>query len=342
MGITYNKEDGKWHADAITELMTTAMNNFISWGQPYDPYDSRFDHNYDDNYYTETPTVQISQQSVIINGYGEGVKAKDFPVIEKLVGSKVSLKSGSYSFQDLKENGLVNEADRITGANLYTSDLPTGTIPGATAMYVHGTVGFALMSDTKFIVKGGKIIEVQARIGAIDDNFDFQSNNIPSELNALVYIAAGPDFLPDGAKVILIYRGEGKLDVITEDRFCFPAGTLITLADGTTKPIEDIRHGDIVLSHDKTGNLTPQIVDKLFTNTTDAFIRLSFTDRDDLIATPGHHFLTETGDYMEIGHLARLGGGSVRIVDTDGSIVTAKAERIVYSTDTAEMFKQAA
>ncbi|RMC29671.1 hypothetical protein [Paracoccus alkanivorans] len=123
---------------------------------------------------------------------------------------------------------------------------------------------------------------------------------------------------------------------------CFPAGTMISLADGSRKPIEYIRHGDLVLSHDQGGNLAPRTVTKLFTNTTDSFIRLSFDDeRDDLLATPGHHFLTETGDYLEIGQMAQLGGGTVRVVDTDGSIVTAKAERIVYSAETASMFEEA-
>lgn len=123
---------------------------------------------------------------------------------------------------------------------------------------------------------------------------------------------------------------------------CFPAGTLITLADGSQKPIEDIRHGEYILSPDEHGNLVRAIVDKLYTNTTDAFIRLSFDDeRNDLIATPGHHFLTETGDFLEIGHMAHLGGGTVRIIDTDGSTVTAKAERITYCAETAEMFEEA-
>ncbi|MCF6446093.1 Hint domain-containing protein [Nereida sp. MMG025] len=96
---------------------------------------------------------------------------------------------------------------------------------------------------------------------------------------------------------------------------CFPAGTPITLADGSTKPIEQITQSDVVLTHDAQGNPTAGIVDKLFTNTTSEFIRLTFDDgRDDLVATPGHRFLTETGDYMEIGHMFPLCGGKVQFV----------------------------
>ena len=127
-----------------------------------------------------------------------------------------------------------------------------------------------------------------------------------------------------------------------QNQECFPSGTLITLTDGTTKPIEAITQSDIVLTHDANGNPVPGKVTKLFTNTTSEFVRLTFTDgRNDLVATPGHRFLTETGDYMELGHMLRLGGGSMRVVDTDGSIVEAAGEVIAYSAETAHMFPEA-
>jgi len=124
---------------------------------------------------------------------------------------------------------------------------------------------------------------------------------------------------------------------------CFPAGTLISLADGSTKAIENLSLSDVVLAPTSSGDLVPAQVDKLFTNTTSDFIRLSFADgREDLVATPGHRFMTETGDFMEIGHMLRLGGGSVRVVDQDGSIVVATGEVIAYSAETEHMFEQSA
>ncbi|MGH1578853.1 MAG: hypothetical protein ACRBCU_16650, partial [Planktotalea sp.] len=124
---------------------------------------------------------------------------------------------------------------------------------------------------------------------------------------------------------------------------CFPAGTLVKLWGGPEKPIERITSKDIVLTHDPRGNPVPGVVDKLFTNTTQEFVRLTFADgREDLVSTPGHRFLTETGDYMEIGHMLRLGGGTVRLTDTDGSIVTAAGEVITHSAKTAHLFEQSA
>jgi len=117
-------------------------------------------------------------------------------------------------------------------------------------------------------------------------------------------------------------RSNDYYDIIANQE-CFPAGTPITLADSTTKLIEHITTADQILTHDANGTPVAGIVDKLFTNTTTAFIRLTFPDgRDELITTPGHRFLTETGDYMEIGHMVRLGGGAV----------------LAYSAQIADMF----
>ena len=115
---------------------------------------------------------------------------------------------------------------------------------------------------------------------------------------------------------------------------CFPSGTLVSmwpvgvglepnagsayderqmLAGVWHKPIEEIVPGDMVLSFNGDGKLVPGFVDKLFHNVTQEFVRLTFDNsHDDLVATPGHRFLTETDDFMEIGHMLRLGGGKTK------------------------------
>lgn len=163
-------------------------------------------------------------------------------------------------------------------------------------------------------------------------------------IGELVYTVTTYRYLLDPQDPNLVLSTQVTVvDLPLANRNCFPAGTPITLIDGTTKPIEAITQSDVVLSHDADGNPVAGVVDKLFTNTTSDFIRLSFADgRDDLVATPGHRFLTETGDYMEIGQMLRLGGGVVRVVDLDGSIVEAAGEVIAYSAETAHMFAQSA
>ena len=123
---------------------------------------------------------------------------------------------------------------------------------------------------------------------------------------------------------------------------CFPSGTLITMADGSQKAIEQLTIADQVLTFDGDGNPCSGDVVRTYTNTTSEFIRLRFNDgRDDLVATPGHAFLTETGDYLEIGTMARLSGGVVRLVDHSGNVITASAEHLYYSSATASLFTTA-
>jgi len=147
---------------------------------------------------------------------------------------------------------------------------------------------------------------------------------------------------------------------------CFPAETPIDMwptgpsikpnADGLydetlvlskvwKKPIEDITPEDTVLSYDKDGNLQPGKVVHLYRNTADTLIRLSNEQGGkpfDLVTTPGHVFLDETGGFTKIGDLLRLGGNSARLIDARGEVVTVTGTWLHYCAETAHLFEQAA
>ncbi len=81
---------------------------------------------------------------------------------------------------------------------------------------------------------------------------------------------------------------------------CFLPGTLILMADGTSKPIEDIRPGDEVASFDPhaqngLGPLKPGKVTRTFTNVTKTIINLR-----GLHMTPGHVVLMDNGEWDKI------------------------------------------
>ncbi|WP_254656745.1 Hint domain-containing protein [Leisingera sp. JC1] len=74
------------------------------------------------------------------------------------------------------------------------------------------------------------------------------------------------------------------IDVIYEDKKCFAAGTLISMADGSQKPIEEVAADDWVLSFDQnSGQTVPGRVTRTFQN--DAKILLDFHGTR---VTPGH------------------------------------------------------
>ena len=81
---------------------------------------------------------------------------------------------------------------------------------------------------------------------------------------------------------------------------CFIAGTAITMADNTTKPIEEIKVGDMVLAFDEqTGEMKEDIVSHVFSyDKEDTYLVIN----NHLRVTPVHGFLSK-GEWLNIGDL---------------------------------------
>ncbi|PLW78342.1 Hint domain-containing protein [Cohaesibacter celericrescens] len=102
---------------------------------------------------------------------------------------------------------------------------------------------------------------------------------------------------------------------------CFLAGTPITMADGSEKPIEEVEPEDWVLSYDKDGNLKPGRVTQTFTNTAKQIL-----DVHGLMVTPGHVTLCGDGEFE---------GQHVPIMDilrSDGALVMKDGSKIRAAT----------
>lgn len=81
------------------------------------------------------------------------------------------------------------------------------------------------------------------------------------------------------------------------ENWCFPAGTPIQMADGTEKPIELVRTGDLVLGFDPTieggrSQLIPARVQRTFENVTREWLKVTSEGVDGAVeehfVTPGH------------------------------------------------------
>lgn len=108
--------------------------------------------------------------------------------------------------------------------------------------------------------------------------------------------------------------------------FCFAAGTLISMADGTQKPIELIRPDDLVMSFDAEadngrGALVPSKVTRFFRNTSPHMLDFHGTR-----VTPGHAFLC--GDGPHEGRFRPL----LDIIRDDGAVVMADGSRMRAAT----------
>ena len=103
---------------------------------------------------------------------------------------------------------------------------------------------------------------------------------------------------------------------------CFLAGTMITMADGSLKPIEQIIKGDLVMSYDDDGKLVTGEVNKTFVNEVEHII-----DVFGLKMTPGH--VTYCADGKFAGqHVTMLD-----ILRSDGAIMRGDGTKVRAATD---------
>lgn len=128
---------------------------------------------------------------------------------------------------------------------------------------------------------------------------------------------------------------------------CFPAGTPISLPDGSSLPIERICVGDVVLAFDPDANhgrgeLRPSKVARLYQNTTNEWIRLHWAEggeAKELVVTPGHHFLSKSGKFLQISSM--LEHGRTTIVLASGELLEVAADRILHSPASAYLYEEA-
>lgn len=84
-------------------------------------------------------------------------------------------------------------------------------------------------------------------------------------------------------------NGEGGDDT------CFPAGTKITMADGSRKNIEEVRVGERVMSQSEAGGRSSSRVERLIRPISDNMCRIDFDNGESLKVTKSHPFLTDGG-----------------------------------------------
>jgi DNA helicase II / ATP-dependent DNA helicase PcrA len=93
-------------------------------------------------------------------------------------------------------------------------------------------------------------------------------------------------------RLLQLLAGEHRnLAVVGDDDQCLVAGTPITMADGTTKPIEAVRVGDLVLSCYGSGDMRPARVTDAFSSNRADGVRIRTRAGREIVSTPEHtHF----------------------------------------------------
>lgn len=192
---------------------------------------------------------------------------------------------------------------------------------------VQQIVSATVMSDLPPEVKSEVISRVSAMV-TIGSDYGNPNviNGYARQSNGTWIWIAGSDLAIEADSATAAFleeRRQVRLEKAEEGfKFCFAAGTLIELADGTRKPIEQIAVGDKVLAFDDEvqagrGALVSRRVTQLFATPDRAVL-----DFHGLRVTPGHVFLC--GDGPQAGSFRML----LDILCDDGAIVD-RAGRLV-------------
>jgi RHS repeat-associated protein len=105
---------------------------------------------------------------------------------------------------------------------------------------------------------------------------------------------------------------------------CFVAGTPVQMANGKTKPIEQVKRGDRVASRDGiSGRTQSKRVLRSFVHKNAQTLILRIANGEHITATPGHPFFVQGRGFVLAGHLAvgnaivTRAGPAVKIVDIE-------------------------
>lgn len=279
--------------------------------------------------------------STVSTMLGVGLLWKGYEVYESLAGLKAALQfAGEHSDNEtiLYLNQTVAEIE-----NWYS--VPGRDNPAFVPTYeeLANLLENAFQNSPETLAKLGASIKDYLRENGYGNYVHFADEDIAQALYNLNAMAGIEGLTLESAMQDALYHGDELTKLEKLNLFptkCFASGTLITMWDGTQKPIECVTVTDKILAFDEAGNKQPGIVTRLFKNTTQEWLKLDFEDnRAPITVTPGHRFMTETGDYLEIEHIVRLGNGQVRLVDKFGDVITATAQLIVYNAETAELYE---
>lgn len=109
-------------------------------------------------------------------------------------------------------------------------------------------------------------------------------------------------------EILEVYKGNKYSDVaISEISFsgldvhCFAKGTLVTMANDSTKPIEELEVGDKVKAYDfENYQPTTASIEKLATATHAHMVRYTFSNGKEIVVTPDHPFMVRAKGWASL------------------------------------------
>lgn len=116
-----------------------------------------------------------------------------------------------------------------------------------------------------------------------------------------------PDIVKDGGKAGVINLAVAVLAVVVLIACCFDGDTPVVMADGSTKPLDQIRVGEFVLSlNPVSGKIEPrEVLASSATSYSGPRTSLLFPSDEQITCTENHPFVVEGGTVLAASKLTR-------------------------------------
>ncbi|MGC0402934.1 hypothetical protein RKD27_005578 [Streptomyces sp. SAI-126] len=143
-----------------------------------------------------------------------------------------------------------------------------------------------------------------------------RGEGVADALKALRKLDVDPDTLADIERTVEAYDDARVACNINS----FPGGTKVVLADGSRKPIRDVRLGDLLLATDPdAGTTRGEPVTRTFSHPSKDLLDITLADGGRLTSTPGHRFFVVDRGWtlasdLAAGDLLRTPEGALRTV----------------------------
>lgn len=147
-----------------------------------------------------------------------------------------------------------------------------------------------------------------------------RGDGVADALKSLKELDVDPETLADIERTVDRYEEARTACKINS----FPGGTEVVLADGSRKPIREVRFGDQLLATDPgTGTTRGEAVTRTFSHTTEDLLDITLADGGSLTSTPGHQVFV-VGRGWTLASDLRTGD---RLRTPDGTLRTVTALR---------------
>jgi len=188
----------------------------------------------------QNTTVDQVLQSYYVDG---APNTDDFDLLREWKYTGDTLPSGSF----LTSSYVANKFSTTT----YANDMISINFEDGAQMYIGGETRVLSYDTVNNIVEFQKVLDLTPDYAIFTNNGGHVKI---SSIDAVIFENPQDVWIMDMQEIhnfVLETNGFMALLVVHNALYCFPAGTQITMADGTTKNIEDVIEGDEVLSYNE-------------------------------------------------------------------------------------------